>query len=80
MLVSVFGFVAATFLLMISLATGLNAPFRMIGGPVLSSDPVRDVALKVMLISIAMNVFGRSLPQRQVMDYLRGKVATSYAG
>jgi hypothetical protein len=80
MLVSVFGFVTATFLLMTSLATGRNAPFRMIGGPELSSDPVRDVALKVMLISIGMNVLGRSLPRRQVMNYLREKVATSHAG
>jgi hypothetical protein len=65
---------------MTSLASGRNAPFRMIGGPELSSDPVRDVALKVMLISIGMNVLGRSLPRRQVMNYLREKVATSHAG
>jgi hypothetical protein len=80
MLASVFGLIAATLLLIISLATGLDAPFRMIGGPELSSDPVRDVALKIMLISIAINVLGRSLPHGQVLDYLREKLVTSQAG
>jgi hypothetical protein len=80
MLVSVFGFLAAGLLLMVSLVTGLDATFRMIGGPELSSNPVQDVALKIMLISMAMNVLGRSLPQGHVMHYLSEKVATSDLG
>ena len=80
MLVSVLGFVAAALLLVISLVTGLDASLRMIGGPELSSNPVQDVALKTMLISIAVNVLGRSLPQGHVMNYLREKVAPSYVG
>lgn len=80
MLVSVLGFVAAALLLVISLVTGLDASFRMIGGPELSSNPVRNVALKTMLISIAVNVLGRSLPQGHVTDYLRERVGTNYVG
>ena len=80
MLVSVLGFVAAALLLVISLVTGLDASLQMIGGPELSSNPVQDVALKTMLISIAVNVLGRSLPQGHVMDYLHAKIPASHVG
>ena len=76
MLASVAGLVAAILLLIVSLATGLDAPFRMFGGPELSSNSVRDLAFKLILIAIAMNVLGRSLPQGRVLDYLRAKVET----
>jgi hypothetical protein len=79
MLVSAFGLVVATLLLIISLATGLDAPFQMIGGPELSSDPVKDLALKAMLIAIALNMLGRSLPHGRAMAYLRQKVETRQA-